>query len=237
MKAIILAGGKGTRLAPYTRIFPKPMMPIGDKAILEILLHQMQGAGVTDVVITVGHLAGLMRAFFQDGGQYGLKITYSHEETPLGTAGPLALVPGLTAPFLVTNGDLLTTLDITDLVAFHQDQGDALATIATHDRKVHIDLGVIETDARHTITHYIEKPDIDYQVSMGIYVLDPAVLGYIPQGEYMDFPDLVRALIADGQRVAAYPFEGYYQDLGNPDDYEQACQDFDHLRPQLLAKE
>ena len=187
MKAVILAGGKGTRLAPYTRVFPKPMLPIGDKTILEILLLQMKRAGVDEVVLTVGHLAGLMRAFFPDGSQYGLKIGYSYEPHPLGTAGPLAQVDGLDETFLVTNGDVLTTLDIADLLRYHREHG-AIATIATHHRQVKIDLGVIETAHDHMISDYIEKPTIDYLVSMGIYVFEPQVLSYIPKGEYLDFP-------------------------------------------------
>jgi len=236
MKAVILAGGKGARLAPYTRVFPKPMMPIGDKAILEILLMQMQRAGVDEVILTVGHLAGLMRAFFQDGSHLGLHITYSREEQPLGTAGPLSLITGLDETFLVANGDVLTTLSIPDLVAFHRRQG-ALATIATHHRSVHIDLGVIQTNGDQTIKGYIEKPDIDYLVSMGLYVFEPAVLAYVPHGRYLDFPDLVKKLLAAGRRVTAYPFDGYWQDLGRPDDYEQANLDFEEMRAQFLPEE
>lgn len=236
MKAVILAGGKGTRLAPYTRVFPKPMMPIGDKAILEVLLLQMKRAGVDDVILTVGHMAGLMRAFFQDGSQMGMRISYSHEKMPLGTAGPISLIDGLTETFIVSNGDVLTTLDITDLLRFHHDQ-HAIATIATHQRSVHIDLGVIETNGDHTITGYIEKPNIDYQVSMGLYVFEPAVLKYIPIGQYLDFPDLVKKMIAAGERVAAYPFSGYWQDLGRPDDYEQANIDFELMRTEFLPED
>jgi len=236
MKAVILAGGKGTRLAPYTRVFPKPMMPIGDKAILEILLLQMKRAGIDEAVLTVGHLAGLLRAFFQDGSQLGLKIRYSYEKKPLGTAGPLSLIDGLTETFLVSNGDVLTTLNIAELVSFHKASG-AIATIATHQRSVHIDLGVIETNGDHTINGYIEKPDIDYQVSMGLYVFEPAALQYIPVGQYLDFPDLVKKMLAAGERVAAYPFSGYWQDLGRPDDYEQANIDFEMMRSEFLPEE
>ncbi len=236
MKAVILAGGKGARLAPYTRVFPKPMMPIGDKAILEILLMQMKRAGVDEVILTVGHLAGLMRAFFQDGSQLGLKINYSYEKKPLGTAGPLSLITDLTETFLVSNGDVLTTLDIQDLIKFHH-ENTAITTIATHQRSVHIDLGVIQTNGDHTIKGYIEKPDIDYQVSMGLYVFEPATLGYIPTGQYLDFPDLIKKMLAAGERVAAYPFSGYWQDLGRPDDYEQANIDFEQMRSEFLPED
>jgi NDP-mannose synthase len=236
MKAVILAGGKGTRLAPYTRIIPKPMLPIGDKAILEILLCQMRRAGITEVIITVGHLAGLMRAFFQDGAHLGLNIRYSYEDHPLGTAGPIALVENLNESFLVANGDVLTTLDIASLMAHHRHHGAAV-TVATHCRSVHIDLGVIETDSDGRVRGYIEKPTIDYQVSMGINVFEPQVLTYIPHGERLDIPDLILKMVAAGEKVCAYPFDGYWQDLGRPDDYEQANADFDSMREQFLPDE
>ena len=236
MKAVVLAGGKGARLAPYTRIFPKPMMPVGDKAILEILLYQMRRAGITEVILTVGHLAGLMRAFFQDGSHLGLKITYSYEEKPLGTAGPLAVLNDLNETFLVTNGDVLTTLDICELIKFHQEHG-GIATIATHQRKVNIDLGVIHTDHDNEIFSYTEKPVLNYLVSMGMYVFEPKATTYVPKGDYFDFPDLVKKMLAVGEKVLAYPFDGYWMDLGRPDDYEQANLDFDSMRSQFLPGE
>ncbi len=236
MKAVVLAGGKGTRLAPYTRIIPKPMMPIGDKAVLEILLYQMRAAGVDSVILTVGHLAGLMRAFFQDGSHLGLHICYSYEDHPLGTAGPLANIQGLDETFLVCNGDVLTTLDLRDLIEFHR-QNQGVATIASHQRQVKIDLGVIQADGGHTLVGYQEKPTIEYSVSMGIYIFEPCVLQYIPKGQYLDFPDLIKILIADGQRVVAFPFAGYWKDLGRPDDYEQANHDFETMRSEFLPQE
>jgi NDP-sugar pyrophosphorylase family protein len=236
MKAVVLAGGKGTRLAPYTRIFPKPMMPIGDKAILEIMLHQMRRAGITDVTLTVGHLAGLMRAFFQDGSHLGLNICYSFEDHPLGTAGPLSLINGLNETFLVCNGDVLTTLNLCDLIEFHK-QHQGVATIASHLRQVHIDLGVIQTNGDHSIIGYQEKPTIDYLVSMGIYIFEPMVLQYIDKGMYLDFPELIKILIANNKKVVAYPFTGYWEDLGRADDYEQANKDFEKMRPQFLPEE
>jgi NDP-sugar pyrophosphorylase family protein len=236
MKAVILAGGKGTRLAPYTTIFPKPLMPIGDMPILEVLIRQMKASGFDEVVLTVGHLAHLLHTFFADGRQFGLKITYSMEKKALGTAGPLAMVSGLDETFLMSNGDVLTTLDLKDLVAFHKAQG-GIATIAMHRRKVHIDLGVIHCDGDNRVTGYTEKPDIDYTVSMGIYVFEPRVLAYIPAGEYMDFPDLVVRLLAAGERVVGYPFEGYWQDIGRADDYEQAIHDFERMRGEFLTED
>jgi NDP-mannose synthase len=236
MKAVVLAGGKGTRLAPYTRIIPKPMMPIGDKAILEIMLLQMRRAGITEVILTVGHLAGLMRAFFQDGSHIGLQIHYSYEDHPLGTAGPLGLINDLEDTFLVCNGDVLTDLDLVKLIEYHH-KNQGVATIASHIRQVNIDLGVIQTNGDQTIIGYQEKPSIDYLASMGIYIFEPIVLRYIKKGDYLDFPDLIKILVADKKKVVAYPFTGYWADLGRPDDYEQANNDFAHMRPHFLPEE
>lgn len=212
------------------------MMPIGDKTILEILLRQMKRAGINHVVLTVGHLARLMQAFFQDGQQYDLDITYSYEAVPLGTAGPLAMVPNLEKTFMVSNGDVLTLLNFNDLLDFHRQQ-NAICTIAVHERAVHIDLGVIEqNNGDYVITGYVEKPTLNYRVSMGIYIFEPRVLEYIPKNQYLDFPDLVKILLANGERVVGFPFNGYWRDLGNPDDYTQACLDFEQMRSQFLPE-
>ena len=235
MKAVVLAGGKGRRLIPYTQIIPKPLMPIGDVPILEILLRQMKSSGIEDVVLTVGYLAGLLQAYFQDGSRLGLRISYSQEEKPLGTAGPLALVNGLDETFLVTNGDVLTTLRLGDLIAFHKEQG-AAATIAVHQRKASINFGIVQSDGDNRITGYIEKPTYDYLVSMGLYVFDPHVLSYIPPQEYLDFPDLVHRLLDAGEKVVGFPFGGYWQDLGRSDDYERATEDFEKMRKEFLPE-
>jgi NDP-sugar pyrophosphorylase family protein len=235
MKAVILAGGRGARLAPYTKILPKPLMPIGDMPILEVLLRQLKRVGIDEAVITVGHLAGLLQAFFQDGRQIGLSIKYSLEDKPLGTAGPLSLLSGLDSTFMVLNGDVLTTLDFGDLLRFHAEQ-KAAATIAVHCRQIRIDFGVIECDGNSQIVGYNEKPTIEYMVSMGVYVFEPRVLAHIPYGQYLDFPDLVKKLIAAGEKVVGYPYTGYWQDLGRPDDYEIAAKDFENLRDQFLPE-
>jgi NDP-sugar pyrophosphorylase family protein len=236
MRAVVLAGGKGTRLEPYTTILPKPLMPIGDMPILEVLLRQMKRAGINHVVLTVGHLASLLRAYFGDGAQWDLDITYSLEQVPLGTAGPIALVQGLDKTFLVTNGDVLTTLNLKKLVAFHKQKG-GIATIAAHRRQVRIDLGVIQWDGDDRVSGYIEKPTTDYTVSMGVYVFEPRILDYIPVGQYLDFPDLMLDLIHHGETVSGYTFDGYWMDLGRPDDYVQANQDFDHMKKQFLPED
>jgi NDP-sugar pyrophosphorylase family protein len=237
MKAVILAGGKGTRLAPYTKILPKPLVPIGDMPILEILLRQIKRAGIEQVILSVGHLAELLQAFFQEGQRFGLKIDYSIENGPLGTAGPLSLVSDqLTETFLVSNGDVLTTLDIRELIAAHK-RSSATATIAAHARSVNIDLGVLQMNDLDELTGYIEKPTYDFCVSMGIYVFEPGVLEYIPYNQYLDFPDLVLKLIKAKEKVNGYRFDGYWQDLGRVEDYEQAVQEFESIRPLILKEE
>lgn len=233
MKAIILAGGKGTRLLPYTKVIPKPLMPIGDMPILEVLVHQVKQAGVDEIILSVGHLASLLRAFFQDGSQLGTSIKYSYEETPLGTVGPLRLIQGLDDTFLLMNGDILTDLDFADLVAHHKKSG-AVVTIAMNSKPVRIDLGVLELSNLNDITGYIEKPTIDYHVSMGIYVFEPSALPYIPENTYFDFPTLILKLLENGQKVTGYPFKGYWQDLGRPDDYEHAIADFETMKDNFL---
>ena len=236
MKAVILAGGKGTRLAPYTKILPKPLMPVGDMPILEIILRQLERCGVCEAVLTVGHLADLLSAFFQDGKRFGMKIQYSFEDRPLGTAGPLSLIQGLDETFFVMNGDVLTTLDFQDMIYYHR-KYKAVATIASHIRQVNIDFGVIQTNSGNEITGYIEKPTYNFLVSMGVYTFEPCVLPYITYNKYLDFPDLVLRLIAAGERVLSYPYDGYWMDLGRVDDYEQAVKDFSSIKSRILGEE
>src|SRR3990172_5297744 len=205
MKAIILAGGKGTRLAPYTTIFPKPLMPIGDMPILEIVLRQLAHYGFDDISLAVGYLSELLMAYCGDGSKFGLKIGYSHEEQPLGTAGPIALVPNLEDTFLVMNGDLLTTIDYGVMLKYHRERG-ALATVACYQRDVKIDLGVIQVDEDNWVVNYIEKPTYHYSVSMGIYLFEPEILNYIPKGQRLDLPELVLKLMRDGKKVNVFNF-------------------------------
>lgn len=223
LRAVILAGGKGTRLRPFTASFPKPLVPIGDKPIVEILVNRLLAFGVTSVTLTLGHMAELIKAYFYHRVDLAekLNLNYIHEEQPTGTAGSLAGVPGLDSTFLVMNGDLLTDLNFDDLVCFHLRQGAAL-TIAVHKRSVKVDLGVLEFDDLHCVTAYREKPVSDYHVSMGIYVYEPRVLKYIEKGQYLDFPDLVIKLIEAGEKVVAFPVDCLWLDIGRPDDYAAA---------------
>lgn len=236
MKAVILAGGKGTRLAPYTTVLPKPLMPVDDRPILDIVIHQLVRYGITEIILSVGHLAELLEAYFQDGSRYGVRLTYARETQPLGTAGPLALIDGLDQTFLMMNGDILTTLDYRTLIECHRQQGGIL-TIATHTRQVNIDLGVIHVNGQQELVEYIEKPTLDYLVSMGIYVFEPAVLRYIEPGVRLDFNELVVRLLTHQERVVAYPCTDYWLDIGRPDDYQQATEVFTHHRAEFLGEE
>jgi NDP-sugar pyrophosphorylase family protein len=225
MRAVILAGGRGTRLLPFTASFPKPLVPLGDTPVLEVLIRNLLRRGICDITLTLGHLAELVQAYFYHRQRLlsRLKLSYVIEEEPTGTAGSLGLVGGLDETFLVMNGDLLTDLDFNELVAFHRQQGAAL-TIATQRRNVKIDLGVLEFDQAARITNYIEKPEHSYHVSMGVYVYEPEVLRYIKPREYLDFPDLVLRLLADRQHVCAYLTDCLWLDIGRPDDYARAQQ-------------
>lgn len=237
MKAVILAGGKGTRLAPYTAILPKPLMPMGDMPILEVVLRQLKRHGVDHVDIAVGHLAELIRALFGTGAKLGLDIAYSIEDKPLGTAGPLTLIEGLgDDTFLVMNGDILTTLDYADLVRHHKTSG-AAATIAMYTRQVKIDFGVLETDGHGRLRDIIEKPTKEYSVSMGVYVFEPRVLKMLQHNERKDFPDLVKNLLAADEHVGVYPFSGYWLDIGRPDDFARAVEEFEARRDEFLPSE
>jgi NDP-sugar pyrophosphorylase family protein len=221
MKTVVLAGGRGTRLAPYTSILPKPLMPVGEQSILELVVGQLDEAGIVDIHFCVGYLAHLVEAVFENRENGHVKITYVREQEALGTAAPLRLVKGLDSTFMVMNGDVLTTLDYPDLVRYHREQGNLL-TIATHKRSIKIDYGMMHLDVTSRVRGFEEKPEIVSPVSMGIYVMEPEVLDYIPAGAYFDFPDLVQALLADGRRVGAYLYDGLWFDIGRQEDYERA---------------
>ncbi len=235
LRAVVLAGGAGTRLAPYTTVLPKPLMPIGDLPILEIVVRQLRHAGFTNLNLAVGYLSSLIEAYFGDGARWDIDIEYCRETHPLGTAGPLRLVRTLTDTFLVMNGDILTTLDYADLVRFHRDS-HAVATVGVFQKDVTIDLGVIEVDQTGHVANYIEKPTMHYLVSMGVYALEPCALDYIPPGERFDLPDLMKKLIKDRQRTVAYPFDGQWLDIGCAPDYALAVELFSRQRATFLAE-
>jgi NDP-sugar pyrophosphorylase family protein len=238
-KAVILAGGKGSRLGPYTTVLPKPLLPIGDRAILDVVVRQLRDFGFTDMTFAVGYLAHLIRAVFNDGSHHGVTIRYHEEEVPLGTAGALATVDGLDETFLAMNGDVLTAIDYGDLYRIHQEAGNIL-TVATHRRVVRTDYGVIHENgslgATKRVIGYEEKPEIPYIVSMGVYVAEPRLLDYVEPGQYLDVPDLVLRLLEAGEQVGSHLFEGYWLDIGRHEDYEKAIAEYEELSHLLLRE-
>ncbi len=224
MKAVILAGGQGTRLAPYTTVFPKPLVPINNIPILEIVIRQLIANGFDHISLTVGYLSELIRAFFLTHKKLSsmIDIQFIEEEKPTGTAGSLRNIPDLDQTFLVMNGDILTTLNYRELVQFHKNSG-ALLTIAVHQKQVKIDLGVIEIDQKsNQVSNYIEKPEYLFSVSMGIYVYEREVIQFIPQNTYFDFPSLVLKLIKLNKKVKCYQSDCIWLDIGNTEDYAYA---------------
>jgi NDP-mannose synthase len=233
---VILAGGLGTRLRPYTTVLPKPLMPVGDRPILDIVVRQLARAEFERITIATGYLAELIEAFFGDGARYGIAIDYFREHEPLGTVGALSLIDGLDQDFLVMNGDILTDIDYGALLEGHR-QGGQIATIAAHKRDVQVSLGVMRFEHEHdstVVTDYIEKPILSYEVSMGVYCFAPSVRDHIPVGRRLDFPDLILRLIAAGETVRASRSQGHWLDIGRPDDYEQAQDQFEQLRHVFL---
>jgi NDP-sugar pyrophosphorylase family protein len=237
IKALVLAGGKGTRLAPYTMLFPKPLIPIGDLPILEIVLRQLRWYGFNQAIISVGHLASLIEAYFVTRGPIdGLEISYVRETKPLGTAGPLSLLEDAQGDLLVVNGDLLTTLDYSKVVAHHRDEQAAL-TIGVHTVEVRIELGVLEIDANGAVVGYVEKPLTQHECSMGVYVCSSRTIRAIGSAERLDFPDLVLRLIAEGEKVSAYRTDCYWIDIGREQEYRRASEEFPLMRSALLPDE
>jgi NDP-sugar pyrophosphorylase family protein len=232
-RAVVLAGGLGTRLRPYTAVLPKPLMPVGDRPVLDIVLRQLRRHGFEHVTIATGHLAELIEAFFRDGADYGVRVDYHREHEPLGTVGALALIEGLDEPFLVMNGDILTDLDFAELLAVHTASG-AAATIAATTRHVQIGLGVLRIDQGGVVNGYEEKPALDFDCSMGVYCFHPRAIAHIEPGVRLDFPDLVLRLLARGEDVRAHRPDAYWLDIGRHDDYSQAMEEFEQMRHRLI---
>lgn len=236
-RAVVLAGGKGTRLRPYTTVLPKPLMPVGDRPILDIVVRQLKAAGFERITMATGYLAELIEVFFRNGESYGISIDYFREQDPLGTVGALAMIDGLgDSDFLVMNGDVLTDLDYAGLMEQHIASG-AAATIATKTRDVRIQLGVLvfgDGDDRTKLTGYMEKPKVRYEASMGIYCFAPRVLDHIEKGQALDFPNLITKLIQAGETVRAVKSDDYWLDIGRHDDYEAALDEFEQVKARLL---
>jgi NDP-mannose synthase len=232
-RAVILAGGMGTRMRPYTLVLPKPLMPIGEYPILEVVVRQLAAHDFDRVTIAVNHQAELIKAFFGEGSKWGLCIDYSLEHEPLGTMGPLRLIPDLPDHFLVMNGDVLTDLDF---AAFHAEHTAAnrLFTISSSQREQKVDYGVMSTDAHGTLQAFREKPVTGYEVSMGIYMVSRNVLPYIPAQGPFGFDDLMRDLLNRQKTVHVRKFDGYWLDIGRVDDYERAIDEFPGLKHRFL---
>jgi len=233
MQAIILAGGKGRRLLPYTTVLPKPLMPIGDYAILEVILKQLRHAGFKKVTISTGYLHELIHAYIDSNKTLGLKITYAHEETPLGTIGPLRLIKKLDDNFLVMNGDILTDLDYSALIKAHREK-NAIATVATYQRDTHIDFGVLEKNKDNRIIAFREKPTYHFDVSMGVYVFSKKILDFVPENTPFGFDQLMYALTEKKAPVFSYPHNGYWLDIGRPDDYARSIEEFERYKDRFL---
>jgi NDP-sugar pyrophosphorylase family protein len=233
MKALILAGGKGTRLLPYTAVLPKPLMPIDETPILEIIIRQLKKYDITEIFISVGYMAGLIETFFGNGDRLGVNINYSMESEPLGTAGPIALLPDFEDPMLVMNGDVLTSIDFRNLITYHK-ENNAKMTVGMSSLSYQNPLGYVEHNEHNEITKYVEKPVAQYDVSMGIYVVEPDIAHYIEKGKRLDIPDLVNILIKNNQKVIGYHSHDYWLDMGKHEDYNKVNEDFKRNRSLFL---
>jgi NDP-sugar pyrophosphorylase family protein len=232
-RAVVLAGGMGTRLRPYTVVLPKPLMPVGEYPILEIITRQLCQHGFSHITMAVNHQAEIIKAFFHDGRKWGIDIDYSLETKPLSTIAPLRLVSDLPDHFLLMNGDVLTDLDFRKLFEEHVRE-DRLFTIAASRRRHIIDYGVLHTNAGGTLTGFAEKPSAEYLVSMGIYVVSRRVLEFVPPDTKYGFDDLMRDMLSTGSPIHVKPHTGYWLDIGRPDDYMQAIDEFGLRKEQFL---
>lgn len=231
-RAIILAGGKGKRLRPYTVVLPKPLMPIGEYPILEVVVRQLIKNGFDHISMAVNHQASLIKTFFGNGEKWSVNIDYFQEEDPLGTMGPLSNISDLPEDFLVMNGDILTDLNF-DLFYKEHIKNNSIFTICSSERKQKIDYGVLESDSNGYLTKFNEKPDLNYLVSMGIYMVNKKVTDFIPKTFY-GFDSLMLDLLKRKETVSIKNFSGYWLDIGRPDDYEKAIEDFDLLKDNFL---
>ncbi len=221
MRAVILAGGKGTRLKPYTWVFPKPLVPVGEKPILLHLIENLKSYGIDKFTFCVNHMAELIITYFGDGSKFGVEIEYSREDTPLGTVAPLKLIENLPENFLVLNGDLLTDLDFNSLIQSHKQAGTEL-TVSTFKREVNVDFGVMEISDNGELNNFIEKPTYSFDVSMGIYVFNKSILDIIPPETAFGFDNLMHLMLREKKRVNIYRHSGHWLDIGRPEDFEKA---------------
>jgi NDP-sugar pyrophosphorylase family protein len=235
-RAIILAGGKGTRLRPYTVVLPKPLLPVGDYPVLEIIIRQLAYYGFSHITLTVNHQAEIIKAFFGDGSRWKIKIDYSLEDQPLSTMGPLKLIHDLPENFLIMNGDVLTDLHFGQFYDQHLQQGK-IFTISAYHRTDISEFGVLETDIHGNLSGFIEKPRREYIVSMGIYMAKNKVLQHIPENKSFGFDQLMLEFLKIHEPVCVQPFTGYWLDMGRPDDYSQAVDDVEKLKNRFMPWE
>ena len=233
MRAIILAGGKGTRLRPYTVTFPKPLVPLGgEMPVLEIIIRQLSRQGVRHITLAVNHLANLIQAFFQDGSKWGLRIDYSLEAKPLNTIGPLTLLHDLPENFIVMNGDVLCDLDFSAFYQAHCAAGNDV-TVSVCRREQFVNYGVLQHDDAGRITGFVEKPRYSFEVSMGVYCLNRRIVERLKPDEPYGFDHLMLDGIRDGLKMSARTFDGYWLDIGRPEDYETADANFPEIKARL----
>lgn len=232
-RAVILAGGKGTRLRPYTVVLPKPLMPIGEYPILEVIIRQLAQAGFDHITLAVNHQAEIIKAFFQNGERWGIRIDYSLEDQPLGTMGPLHLINDLPNDFLVMNGDILTDLDFAKFHDNHVSE-ERIFSISAMQREHRIDYGVLDIDASGLLCGFREKPSVSYEVSMGVYMVSARALKRIPIGRPYGFDNLMLDLLEAKSPATVRPFSGYWLDIGRPDDYAQAIDEFEAMKSRFL---
>ena len=234
-RAVILAGGTGTRLRPYTMVLPKPLMPIGEYPILEVVVRQLAFRGFERITMAVNHQANLIRAYFGDGSPWGVAIDYSIETKPLSTIAPLTLLEDLPEYFLLLNGDVLTDLDFRQFHDLHVRERRGF-TIAASRRDYRVDFGILQTSDDHRLVGFSEKPVYQCLASMGVYMLRRDVVANLPSGVRYGFDDLMRDMLARQQTVHVYPFDGYWVDIGRPEDYERAIEEFAQLRQRFLPE-
>lgn len=232
-RAIILAGGKGTRLRPYTVVLPKPLMPIGDYPILEVIIRQLKQYNFTHITMAVNHQAEIIKAFFGDGSKWGIKIDYSLEKKSLSTMAPLKLINDLPEDFLVMNGDILTDLDFGEFYKNHI-KNKNIFTISSYQREVKSEFGVLAVDNLNTLTGFREKPISIYDVSMGIYMVSKKAVEYIPEDTFYGFDHLMLDLMKNNEKPKVQKFDGYWLDIGRPDDYAQAIDEFDSMKERFI---
>lgn len=228
-RAVILAGGKGTRLKPYTISLPKPLVPVGDMPIIEIIIRKLIKYGFDHITITVNHMAEIIRAYCGDGSKWGIHIDYSLEDKPLSTMGPLKLINDLPDNFLVMNGDILTDLDLEKFYNDHV-KNENIFTVSAYSREQKVDYGVLEIGNDNKLVNFIEKPTNQYNVSMGVYMANKRILNYIPENQFYGFDHLMLDLIREHQPATVKIHSGYWLDIGRPDDYEKACNDFENKK-------